>query len=109
MHEAIKVHRCQQEGLASASAGRRLLKVLVQAYRKHEDKLGGTPSQRENFQCRCMYVCARMCVWEQDICLYVDSSVCIVLYICPGPFVPARMFALTCLWQNRLAVLTSAC
>ena len=63
MHEAIKVHRCQQEGLASASAGRRLLKVLDQAYRKHEDKLGGRPSQRENFQCLCMYVfCAHVCM-----------------------------------------------
>ena len=102
MHEAIKVHRCQQERLASASAGRRLLKVLDQAYRKH-DKLGGTPSQRENFQCLCMYVCARMCAWAQDICLYVHSSVCIVLYICLGLFVPARVFTLA------LFVAESAC
>ena len=66
MHEAIKVHRCQQEGLASASAGRRLLKVLVQAYRKHEDTLSGTPSQRGNFQC-CACTFVRACVYGRRI------------------------------------------
>ena len=103
MHEAIKVHRCQQEGLASASAGHRLLKIVVKAYHKHENGLGGTPGHRENFQCLCMYVCARMCAWAQDICLYVHRSVCIVLYICLGLFVPARVFTLA------LFVAESAC